>query len=199
MTQNQNPRGQLKRQDKAMTPQEAEAFLAAAFCGRTGTLGDDGFPYVVPNLFVWQNRQVYLHTSKYEGHFLKNVRQNNKVCFEVDEPGEVYPYGHIECDNSVSYASVIIFGHIRILEDEDEQIRFYSAFMDKYAPEYSWGREKDSFPRVKGTIVYAITPEQITGKCGVLPPLSERWPAKNDTASPNWISQKGNTQTEVKQ
>jgi len=183
-------RGQLKRQDKAMTQGEAEAFLSTSFCGRTGTLGPDGYPYVVPNLFIWQGGRVYLHTARHEGHFLTNVRFHDQVSFEVDEPGEIFPYGHVECDTSVSYRSVIVFGRIRIVEDVDDKLCFYRAFMDKYAPEDSWGREKNSLPRVNGTVVYAITPETITGKEGRLPPLQERWPARNDTASPGWQKRK---------
>src|SRR3979411_2418274 len=58
--------------------------------------------------------------------------------------------------------------------------------MEKYAPSNSWGREKGSFPRIEATYVYQITPESITGKAGVLPALEERWPAKNNTLSPQW-------------
>ena len=46
-------RGQLRRADKIMTAEEVDAFLSNAFCGRTATIGADGYPYVVPNLFVW--------------------------------------------------------------------------------------------------------------------------------------------------
>ncbi|GHG08220.1 hypothetical protein GCM10017783_21020 [Deinococcus piscis] len=180
------PTGQLKRQDKAMNEADTSALLSRAFCGRTATIGADGYPYAVPNLFVWMDGQIYLHTARYAGHFLTNVRHYDKVCFEVDEAGEVYPYGHIECDTSVAYVSAVVFGHIRIVEDEAEQIRFYTAFMDKYAPADSWGREQDSFPRIGGTVVYAITPHKVTGKLSPLPVPAERWPAKNDTASPGW-------------
>lgn len=178
------PRGQLKRKDKAMSREEAEAFLATAFCGRTGTLGPDGYPYVVPNLFTWQDGQVYLHTARYEGHFLTNVRFHDRVSFEVDEHGEVYPYGPVECDTSVSYRSVIVSGRIRVVEDTNEKASFYRALMAKYAQPDSWGREKDSFPRLGATIVYAITPTSITGKQGRLPAVRERWSAGNDPASP---------------
>ena len=169
-----------------MSREEAEQFLTAACCGRTGTIGTDGDPYVVPNLFIWHDAQVYLHTARYDGHFLSNVRHCDKVSVEVDEPGEVFPYGHIECDTSVSYRSVIVSGRIRTVEDTDEKVSFYPAFMAKYAPEDSWGREKDSLPRVAGTVVSAITPETLTGKDGHVPPLHKRWPTRNDTASPNW-------------
>ncbi len=171
-----HPRGRLRRADKIMTSDEIEAFLAASFCGRIATVGPDGYPYVVPNLYIWQSGQVYLHTARHAGHFLSNVRHCDRVSFEIDEFGEVYPYGDVECDTTVSYRSVVLFGRIRIVEDEAEKIAFYGAVMQKYAPAESWGRERGSFPRVGKTIVYAITPESITGKQGPLPAAAERWP-----------------------
>jgi nitroimidazol reductase NimA-like FMN-containing flavoprotein (pyridoxamine 5'-phosphate oxidase superfamily) len=168
-------RGQLRRADKVMTPAQLAGFLEGAFCGRTATVGADGYPYVVPNLFIWLRGQVYVHTAKVEGHFLTNVRHSDRVSFEVDEAGEVFPYGPVECDTSVSYRSIVLFGRIRIIEDEAEKTEFYTAFMTKYAPPESWGRERGSFPRLAKTIVYAITPEHITGKQGPLPALQDRW------------------------
>ncbi len=167
-----------------MSTEEIGAFLTGAFCGRTATVGADGYPYVVPNLFVWVRGCVYLHTAKPTGHFLTNVRHADKVSFEVDEPGEVFPYGAVECDTSVSYRSVILFGRIRIVEDVAEKIEFFSTFMAKYAPAASWGRERGSFPRIGGTIVYMIAPESITGKQGPLPALAERWPNPRATRPP---------------
>jgi nitroimidazol reductase NimA-like FMN-containing flavoprotein (pyridoxamine 5'-phosphate oxidase superfamily) len=175
-------RGRLRRADKIMSAAEVDAFLAGAVCGRTATVGADGYPYVVPNLFVWLRGQVYLHTAKVDGHFLANVRHADRISFEADQAGEVFPYGPVECDTSVSYRSVIVFGRIRIIEADAEKIEFYSTFMAKYAPTDSWGRERGSFPRRDKTIVYAITPEAITGKQGPLPMLAERWPNKRPAA-----------------
>jgi nitroimidazol reductase NimA-like FMN-containing flavoprotein (pyridoxamine 5'-phosphate oxidase superfamily) len=190
-TESTDKRGQLRRADKIMTAEEVDSFLGGAFCGRTATIGVDGYPYVVPNLFVWHGGIVYLHTARYPGHFVANVKNCERVSFEVDEPGEVFPYGNIECDTSVSYRSVVLFGRIRILDREDEARAFFTRFMTKYAPANSWGREVGSFPRIPATIVYAITPELVTGKHGVLPPLNERWPARNNTLSPEWKSHRG--------
>jgi hypothetical protein len=182
-------RGRMRRTDKTMTSEEIEAFLGRSFCGRTATIGADGFPYLVPNLFVWRAGEVYLHTAVSEGHFIANVRHADKICFEADEPGEIFPYGHVECDTSVSYRSVVLFGRIRIIEDESEKSAFYRALLEKYAPPESWGREKDSFPRIRSTVVYAIRPETITGKEGRLPPLADRWPHSNRlSGSPGWKS-----------
>jgi nitroimidazol reductase NimA-like FMN-containing flavoprotein (pyridoxamine 5'-phosphate oxidase superfamily) len=94
----------------------------------------------------------------------------------------VFPYGPVECDTSVSYRSVIVFGKIRIIENEAAKIEFYTTFMTKYAPAESWGRDRGSFPRLGKTIVYAITPEAITGKQGLLSALADRWPNRQPAA-----------------
>jgi nitroimidazol reductase NimA-like FMN-containing flavoprotein (pyridoxamine 5'-phosphate oxidase superfamily) len=180
------PRGKLRRVDKRMSEEEVNEFLERAFCGRTATVGADGYPYVVPNLFVWMQGRLLLHTAPYEGHFLRNVRHCDRVSFETDEPGQIFPYGHVECDTSVSYRSVILFGRIQIVSEESEKTRFYEAFLRKYAPPDSWGREKGSFPRMGATIVYLITPESVTGKHGKLPAVEDQWPNRNLTASPGW-------------
>jgi uncharacterized protein len=179
-------RGFVRNANEALSQTDIEALLGRAFCGRTATVGEDGYPYLAPNLFVWKNGQVYLHTPRHKGHFLANVRHSDRISFEVDEPGEIFPYGHVECDTSVSYRSVIIFGRIRIIEDRIEQREFFRAFLAKYAPKDSWGREIGSFPRLAGPIVYAINPEIITGKFSALPVPSERWPSQNNTLSPGW-------------
>lgn len=181
-----SPRGQLNRADKMMSRGEIDSFLEASFCGRTATVGADGYPYVVPNLFVWHDSKVFLHTARRSGHFAANVANSDRVSFETDEPGDVFPYGDIECDTSVSYRSVVLFGRIRVVDREDDAAEFFRRFMAKYAPADSWGRERGSFPRIPATTVYAIEPETITGKRGVLPALAEQWPQKNNTLSPNW-------------
>jgi uncharacterized protein len=179
-------RGRLRRADKVMTAEEVDEFLARAFCARIATVGADGYPYVVPNLFIWRQDRIYLHTAPYQGHFITNVRHSDRVSFEVDEPGEIFPYGHVECDTSVSYLSVIVFGRIKIIDEESEKTKFYEGFLAKYAPADSWGRERGSFPRLGSTIVYEITPELKTGKRGPLPAVADQWPNRNLTGSPGW-------------
>jgi uncharacterized protein len=168
-------RGVLRRSDKAMSAQEMRTFLVGAYCGRTATSGRDGFPYVVPNLYVWMEERIYLHTAKQSGHFLANVSFCDRVCFEVDAPGETFPYGPIECDTSIAFRSVVVFGRIRIIDERSEKLRFFEAFMRKYAPADSWGRPRGTFPRVDATIVYVIEPEAMTGKETPLPPEDKRW------------------------
>jgi nitroimidazol reductase NimA-like FMN-containing flavoprotein (pyridoxamine 5'-phosphate oxidase superfamily) len=158
-----------------MSVEEAVSFLTGAFCGRTATVGSDGYPYVVPNLFVWMDDRIYLHTAKHRGHFLTNVEGCDRICFEADEPGETFPYGPVECDTSISYTSVVVFGRITIVTDDNVKQRFYQSFMHKYAPKDSWGRVKGSFPRMGSTVVYAIQVETMSGKRSPLPAVDKQW------------------------
>jgi uncharacterized protein len=168
-------RGDLRRADKMMSRQEVSDFLTAARCGRTATVGSDGYPYVVPNLFVWMDERIFLHTARHRGHFLTNVEFSDRVCFEVDEPGQTFPYGPVECDTSIAFRSVVVFGRIEVVEDQDTKRRFFSGFMRKYAPADSWGRAQGSFPRMDSTILYCIRPEILTGKQARDPPAEKRW------------------------
>lgn len=63
-TASETTRGQLRRADKIKNDAEIDSFLDGAFCGRTGTVGADGYPYVVPNLFVCHDREIWLHTAR---------------------------------------------------------------------------------------------------------------------------------------
>jgi nitroimidazol reductase NimA-like FMN-containing flavoprotein (pyridoxamine 5'-phosphate oxidase superfamily) len=168
-------RGDLRRADKLMSAEEVRGFLASAYCGRSATVGADGYPYVVPNLFVWMDERIYLHTARCRGHFLANVEFCERVCFEVDQPGETFPYGPVECDTSIAFRSVVIFGRIGIVPDRATHERFFTAFMSKYAPADSWGRSKGTFPRIDSTILYSIVPEIMTGKQTPLPAAHKRW------------------------
>ncbi len=174
---------QVRRTDRIMPEERAREMLERGFCGRLATLGEDGYPYCVPLLYVLMDGQVYLHNSRAAGHLRANVDHHSRVCFEVDEPGEVFAYGRFECDSSVGYRSVILFGRIVVVEDRSVKQRFCEALMAKYASP-DWDRPKGFFPRLDDITVYAIAIERITGKELALPAISEQWPALDRTKSP---------------
>jgi len=178
---------EVRRADKLMTEERARETLANGFCGRLGTVGPDGWPYVVPLLYVWMDAQVYVHNTRARGHLRANVERDPRVCFEVDEPGEVFAYGRFECDTSLAYKSVIAFGTIRIVQEAEDKARFCSELMRKYA-DPSWERPREFFPRLDQITVYAIAVERVTGKETPLPGVSRRWPARDDTKSPDAVA-----------
>jgi uncharacterized protein len=174
----------IRRADRSMSPERTLETLARGYSGRLATVSEDGFPYCIPLLYLWMNGEVYLHTTSARGHLRANIERERRVCFEIDEQEGVFDYGRFECDSGLAYRSVCLFGRIRIVDDREVKQRFCESLMAKYGkPETK--RPKGFFPRIDVITVYAIALERITGKEQPLPPLSEQWPAKDRTKTPN--------------
>jgi nitroimidazol reductase NimA-like FMN-containing flavoprotein (pyridoxamine 5'-phosphate oxidase superfamily) len=182
--------GIVRRTDKEMSAAEVEVLLRRVALAHFATVGADGAPYVVPNLFVYDGGKIYLHTTAASGHFRANVAYSPRISFEVAEMGQVFPYGEFECDTSVSYASVIGFGTVHIESEAADKACFFDRFLAKYASP-AWQRPKSFYPRLDEVTVYRIEPHRITGKKGPLPSLSEQWPARNQTKSPGAMPPSG--------
>jgi nitroimidazol reductase NimA-like FMN-containing flavoprotein (pyridoxamine 5'-phosphate oxidase superfamily) len=178
-----SPPRSVRRADLQMSEERAQSTLAKGYAGRLATTGADGWPYVVPLLYVWKDATIYVHNSRAPGHLRANVDGNKRVCFLVDEPGAVYAYGRFECDSALSYSSVMVFGTIRILTVDEEKASFCDALMEKYGAGLS-GRPKGFYPRLNDITVYAIQAERVTGKEIQLPPSAGQWPALDRTKSP---------------
>ena len=174
----------VRRADRSMSEERALELLARGYSGRLATVSEDGFPYCIPLLYLWMDEKLYLHTTSARGHLRANIENEPRVCFEVDEQEGVFDYGRFECDSGLAYRSVCLFGRIRIVAERDIKQRFCQALMAKYGkPETQ--RPKGFFPRIDVITVYAIAVERMTGKETALPPLSEQWPAKDRTKTPN--------------
>jgi len=175
----------LRRADRAMSRAEIDALLERARVAHFATVGADGDPYVVPNLFVYADGKVFLHTAR-AGHFLRNLEYRPRLCFEIAEPGEVFPYGEFACDTSTSYASVIGIGSVTIETEAAAKSRFFDRFLAKYA-DPRWQRPASFYPRLEQVTVYRVLPERLTGKRSPLPVPAEQWPAQNRTKSPGAV------------
>ncbi len=59
-----NLRGQMFRAKRQMPDAEAREFLKGQMTAHVGTVGADGWPYVVPLVYVYEDGdQLYLHTG----------------------------------------------------------------------------------------------------------------------------------------
>lgn len=108
----------LRRADKVMSD---ECSLEALRCGDKGPLGtvsEDGSPYCIPILYVWMDGEVHVHTTSARGHLRTNIEREPRACFTVHQDQGVFDYGRFECDSGLAYASVVVFGRMRIVEDK---------------------------------------------------------------------------------
>jgi nitroimidazol reductase NimA-like FMN-containing flavoprotein (pyridoxamine 5'-phosphate oxidase superfamily) len=178
---------EIRRSDRAMPEDEVVRSIERGYCARVATIDAGGYPYCVPMLYVSINGRLYIHGTSARGHLRANVDRCDKVCFEIDEPSEVFAYGRFECDTGLAYRSVIAFGTIRVVEAESLKREFLDALMAKYANP-AWQRPQGFYPRLAAITVYEIAIERITGKFLPLPEMSQQWPARDRTMSPNAVA-----------
>ena len=126
---------------------EIEEILERAPVGRLG-LADGEEPYVVPLNFVYDDGRIYFH-SGVEGRKLEIIKSNPRVCFEVDEIGEVVLNEGAVCFSTAYYKSVIALGTARLLEEDDEKMQALDLLMKKYAA----GRKYEPIPEHAMAIV----------------------------------------------
>jgi nitroimidazol reductase NimA-like FMN-containing flavoprotein (pyridoxamine 5'-phosphate oxidase superfamily) len=174
----------LRRADRLMDAERVISFVNQAQTGRLATIGSDGYPYCIPLLFIWMNGSVYLHGTNVVGHLRKNIDHSSRVCFELDDTGDVFDYGRFECDSGISYRSVVIFGNISVVTDLATKQEFCERLMTKYGKPGTI-RPKGFFPRLDWISIYRLSVERISGKEQILPPLEEQWPARDRTKTPN--------------
>jgi nitroimidazol reductase NimA-like FMN-containing flavoprotein (pyridoxamine 5'-phosphate oxidase superfamily) len=177
---------QVRRKDKLMSEQGVRKMISGAFCARLATIGADGWPYIIPLLYVSMNGEIWVHNTRARGHFRNNIDHEPKVCLELDDPGDVFAYGRFECDTSVAYRSIVMFGRIRVVDDQDQKAAFFYALIKKYG-DPNWDRPKSFYPRLDQVTVYAISVERMTGKETPLPAIQNRWPAVDNTKTPNAV------------
>jgi len=146
-------RRELEVTDRART----EAILQKALVVRVG-LCAGGAPYIVPMTFGYDGRALYMHCAV-EGRKLDMIRENPRVCFEVDIDHEVIPYED-KCAWSMKYRSVMGTGTAVIVEDIEEKKRGLAVIMAHYTDrKFDYGDTLAS--RVA---VIRIDVESMTGK-----------------------------------
>jgi nitroimidazol reductase NimA-like FMN-containing flavoprotein (pyridoxamine 5'-phosphate oxidase superfamily) len=175
---------QVRRTDKLMADERLREMIARAYSGRLATIGANGWPYIVPLLYVSINGEIWVHNTRARGHLRANIEHEARICFEIDEPGEIFAYGRFECDTTLAYSSIVAFGRIRIIEEQKQKQVFFDALMAKYG-DPGLDRPKAFYPRLDQVTVYAIAIERVTGKETTLPAVQNRWPAVDNTKSPN--------------
>lgn len=120
---------EMRRKNQKLDMAECIAVLQRGTSGVLALAGDNGYPYAVPISYVYHDDKLLFHCAK-EGHKLDAIARSNKVSFCVIDRDEIAPKEY-----TTHYKSVIVFGEIRILEDEAEKRTAIEILGRKYAPE----------------------------------------------------------------
>jgi len=174
----------MRRGDRVMSADQALQVIARGYSCRLATVGADGAPYCTPFLYVWMDGRLYIHSTSALGHFRTNVDREPRVCVQLDEREGVFDYGRFECDSGLAFRSVVVFGTIKVVTEPAIKQAFCEALLRKYGKRES-DRPKNFFPRLDLIAVFEIAVERLTGKETAMPPISEQWPAKDRTKTPD--------------
>ncbi|MDQ0215993.1 nitroimidazol reductase NimA-like FMN-containing flavoprotein (pyridoxamine 5'-phosphate oxidase superfamily) [Oikeobacillus pervagus] len=158
-------RGIVQNKARQVSEEKALQFLKEGKVAHVATVGDDGYPYVIPLVYIYeQGDKLFLHIGNLrESHFRHNIEQNEKICIEVSEMGDLIPGKRYACQSALVYMSVVLFGNIRLIEDDKKKEWFFDRLLEKYGnPE--WSFEKSGYPALHKIQLFEVSIEQITGK-----------------------------------
>lgn len=149
----------MRRFRQQVSDEECAKVLREQWRGVLSLLGDDGYPYGVPMDFYYDEEQgeICFHGAG-EGHKIDAIRACGKASFCVWNEGF-----RKEGSWALNITSVIAFGRIRIVEDEDEKIRMLRRLAVKYYPDAE-SAEAEVQKDGKRAVCLALKIEHMTGK-----------------------------------
>ncbi|MFZ1080607.1 MAG: pyridoxamine 5'-phosphate oxidase family protein [Candidatus Kryptoniota bacterium] len=147
----------MRREDRAISQQEAMAILQKAEYGILSIASPDSEPYGVPLNYCVMNDVIYFHCAD-EGKKLDILSRNNSISFCAIGATKVLPEKF-----GMEYESAIISGKAEEVTGSEKQSALESM-IQKYSPHfYNEGLEYIK-TNIAKTRVYKITIQSITGK-----------------------------------
>lgn len=150
---------------------EQLAILREAHWGTLASVNADGGPYAVPIGFAYDEERghIIFHTAR-RGVKIDNLARDSRVCFSI--VGEA---ALVTEKFSATFKSLVIFGDMERIDDDDESYRAAVIFCGKFAPNAT--RELVSAESEEGTdmalmmhkakefmAMYRLIPNHISGK-----------------------------------
>jgi uncharacterized protein len=139
-------------------PASVQTLLAEAPIGFLGMAGPQG-PYVLPVSFAYETGRAYLHGGP--GRKADLLTSDPRVCLSVASEVEL-TRGADACGDNFRYRSALVFGRMRLLEDDQEREAALRAIARKYDPAAA---EQEFRPEMLArTLVYVLDAAEVTFK-----------------------------------
>lgn len=179
------PANRQRRPQNAMDDDWVRAFLQRARIGHIASRWDEQL-FITPTNFWYdaQHHEIYFH-SNIVGRLRANLERHPEVCFETCEMGDLLP-SNVALEFGVQYESAVVFGSVRILEDEADRLRALYGLIEKYFPGMIPGQHYRPITaeELRRTSVYALSIDSWSGKrnwderaeqSDAWPPLGPEW------------------------
>lgn len=150
---------EMRRNKQLLSDEESIEILKSATSGVLALLGDDEYPYAVPISYVYDDSKIYFHGAK-TGHKIDAIKRCDKASFCVIDQDEIMPEEY-----TTYFKSVIVFGKVRILENEKEISAAIEKLAIKYHPKDSEENRSEVIAREwKPLCMIEFSIEHMTGK-----------------------------------
>ena len=120
---------EMRRKRQLLSQEAIQKVLYQGTSGVLAVSGDDAYPYAFPLIYVYDGEKIYFHSAK-SGHKIDAVSQNPRASFCVIDQDQIVPEEY-----TTYFRSVIVFGRMRVIEDEAEMRKAIEKLSIKYAPE----------------------------------------------------------------
>ena len=150
---------EITRKKQKLSQEETIAILKQEPRGVLSVNGDDGYPYGMPmdHWYCEEDGCLYFHSGK-KGHRTDAMHRCDKASFCVYDAGY-----RKEREWSLNIKSVILFGHLEIIEDFDRAMAVTRQLSLKYTDDIEY-IDREIRQSGKNTLVFRLVPEHITGK-----------------------------------
>ncbi|MBQ6363118.1 MAG: pyridoxamine 5'-phosphate oxidase family protein [Lachnospiraceae bacterium] len=127
--------------------------------GVLSMIGDDGYPYGVPinHWYCEEDGKLYFHGGL-KGHRIDAIERCDKVSFCVYDEGY-----RKEGEWALNVNSVIVFGRIAKVTDQEKMIRICSDLTRKFTDDEAY-LERELKYSLQRTSLLELTIEHMTGK-----------------------------------
>jgi uncharacterized protein len=156
----------LRRADRAVLDEawienllQRAAFAVLAYQGSS-------YPNLKPSTFAYDpsNHMLYFHGAN-EGETFRQLNQDGRMSVCVSEMGRLLPSTRAK-GMSMEFASVIVHGHVHLVDDPDAAIAALQLLLDKYFPQLNPGTDyrPTQLEELQPTAVYCLEIESWSGK-----------------------------------
>lgn len=152
---------EMRRKRQQLSEKESIGILQKATAGTLALLGDNGYPYAVPISYVYADGKLYFH-SALSGHKIDAIRNCDKASFCVIDKDDVRPEKY-----TTYFRSVIAFGRIHIIEDEQEKLEIARLLGDRYNPNQEEALQKELEKGLSRMLMIRFDIEHLTGKTAI--------------------------------
>jgi len=148
----------MRRSRQQLSKSECEDILETATSGTLALLGDNGYPYAVPLSHVYDDGKIYFH-SALSGHKVDAIMHYDKASFCVVAADDVHP-----SEFTTYFKSVIAFGRIHIVEEDNEKLHAAVLLGSRFNPDDAEGLRKEIAKGFSHMLVLRFDIEHLSGK-----------------------------------